>query len=201
MIIKFRELQSLVGSRPFSLAQLSSLSGTKRSHLAVDAHRWIRQGDVLRLRPGVFVASRVEVHPYALANAMSGPSYVTELTAMAFHGLIPEAVTTIISAHTKARKIWKNTLGRFEFRQIHPDLFFGFDRVTIGQTEPAVAGAEKAVLDYFYFRRRRWPPERIEAELRPEVNATFNWDIFGKWARSFPAWVLAAARSFEAVCR
>ena len=62
--------------------------------------RWTSQGLLIRLRKGYYTFPEYTGLPdysYYFANRMYFPSYVSLHTALAFYGMIPEAVTQITS--------------------------------------------------------------------------------------------------------
>ena len=59
--------------------------------------RMLESDDLISLRRGLY-ASRRDLDPHTLAGPIYGPSYLSFETALAWHGMIPEAVTEITSA-------------------------------------------------------------------------------------------------------
>jgi hypothetical protein len=69
--------------------------------------------------------------------------------------MIPEAVPVTTSV-TTARPVHIDTpLGRYTYRHVRPEVFFGYDRVSLPQTQEALlADPAKALLDLVYFTPR-----------------------------------------------
>jgi predicted transcriptional regulator of viral defense system len=96
---------------------------------------------------------KVRPHPFLVANRMVRGSYVSLQSALAYYSLIPEyvAVTTCVTTARPAR--WETPLGAYVFRDIKPDLFYGYLRIDLGGGQHAfVASPEKALLDLVYLQ-------------------------------------------------
>lgn len=83
-------------------------------------HRASQAGEILRLKPGLFVLAppfrKTEPHPFVLAAALHAPSHVSLESALAFHGLIPEAVYQVASVTVARSREFTTPLGVFSFR-------------------------------------------------------------------------------------
>ncbi len=109
--------------------------------------RMIHAGQLLRLRRGLY-ATRRDIHPYGLAASIYGPSYVSFETALAFHGLVPEASREITSATLKRNREFENVFGRYRYRHVPRRVFpVGIERVTEGGIPFLIASPTKALCD------------------------------------------------------
>ena len=85
-------------------------------------HRAARQGEVLRLKPGYYCLAaglrRRHPHPFVVAGILHYPSQVSVESALAFWGLIPEAVHHVASVTRQRSRTFTTSLGRFEFRRV-----------------------------------------------------------------------------------
>jgi hypothetical protein len=88
-------------------------------------HRAVEHGEVLRLKPGLYLLSadlrRSEPHPYTLASMLVWPSHVSLQTALAYHGLIPEAVYQVASVTPGRSRTFDTPAGRFTFQRVPAD--------------------------------------------------------------------------------
>jgi predicted transcriptional regulator of viral defense system len=114
--------------------------------------RWKASGKVVQLRRNVYVLAapwrRVEPHPFLIANELHPPSYVSLQSALAHHGLIPEAVPVTTSVTTSRPATIDTPLGRHIYQHVRPEAFFGYQRVAVTRGQDAlVADAAKALLD------------------------------------------------------
>ncbi len=87
---------------------------------------------------------------YLAANRMYSPSYVSFESALSYYQLIPEGVFSITSVSTLLTKSFDTPLGRFVFRHLRPELFFGYRLVAVSGQHIKMAEPEKVILDYFY---------------------------------------------------
>ncbi len=89
---------------------------------ALLVNRACRAGEVLRLKPGVFVLSptyrKSEPHPFVLAGILHAPSHISLESALAHHGLIPEAVYQVSSVTVERAREFSTPLGVFSFRRV-----------------------------------------------------------------------------------
>ena len=143
------------GNTPFRMRDLSSVF-PDCVNFATKAKRLVRDGDIIRLKKGLYVAStkvsRVELSPFLLANHIYGPSYVSMQTALRFYGLIPEIVYSVQSMTTGVARDYKNAIGRFNYIHVPADYYnIG---VTIKEENKAsfmIASPEKALCDLMIY--------------------------------------------------
>ncbi len=125
--------------------------------LEVQLSRWTKTGKLIQLRRGLYLLAepyrKKMVNQLYLASVIESPSYVSLEKAMEFHGLIPEAVYDYTCVTTKRPHSYRTPVGRFSYQHIKPELFWGYDSVTLDQSTAFVASPEKALLDFFYFQR------------------------------------------------
>jgi hypothetical protein len=70
--------------------------------------------------------------------------------ALAFYGIIPEAVTQITAVSTLKTAAFENDFGSFSYMKMKQDLFFGYDMLPLGERSIHIAQPEKAILDLLY---------------------------------------------------
>ena len=115
--------------------------------------RLVRQGILYRLKRGLYIKAEGIQNTYLLgkaANRLYGPSYVSFVYALRWHGLIPEHVAHITSAtYGKRRtKRYDTPVGSFFYQDIpsgaypHGVMLVGKDR-----TRFLLASPEKALCD------------------------------------------------------
>ena len=86
-----------------------------------------------------------------MANRLARPSYISLQSALSYYGLIPEHVASVTSVTTGRPHTLSNEFGRFLYRHIKTDFFFGFQDWQLSQTQSAfLATPEKAILDLLY---------------------------------------------------
>lgn len=109
--------------------------------------RMLEKGDLIALRRGIY-ATRRDLDPHCLAGSIYGPSYVSFETALAWHGMIPEGVSEILSATVKRRASFENDFGRFRYLTIPKSAYpIGIGRVTDSDAPFLIATPAKALAD------------------------------------------------------
>lgn len=85
-------------------------------------HRACQAGEVFRMKPGLFVLAapyrKTEPHPFVLAASLHSPSHVSLESALAYHGLIPEAVYQVGSVTVARSREFTTPLGVFCYRRV-----------------------------------------------------------------------------------
>lgn len=116
--------------------------------------RWAKKGYLIRLRQGYFTFSEYKSKPdYFLyfANRIYRPSYISLHTALAFYGMIPEAVVQITSVTSLKTESFKNVFGEYSYKSFKDDLMFGYElKPMAGNRAIQFATPEKALLDLLY---------------------------------------------------
>ena len=117
-------------------------------------YRWVKSGLLIRLKQGYFSFPEYISKPdfaYYFANRIYRPSYVSLHTALAFYGIIPEAVVQICSVTSLKTASFVNPVGEYSYKSIKPDLMFGYEQKPIsGEKMLNIARPEKALLDLLY---------------------------------------------------
>ena len=116
--------------------------------------RWANKGLLLRLRQGYYTFPEYKGKPdFALyfANRIYRPSYVSLHTALAFYGMIPEAVVQITSVTSLKTVSFTNDFGEYGYKSVREELMFGYDLKPIADGRTfQLARPEKALLDLLY---------------------------------------------------
>jgi predicted transcriptional regulator of viral defense system len=151
----FRELLELVGDLPLFRGSLLLAGDRDPLDVRRQLSRWKASGKLVQLRRNVYTLAkpwrRLEPHPFVIANELHRPSYVSMESALAHHGLIPEAVPVTTSVTTSRPATFETPLGRYVYRHIHRKAFFGYREVRVFQRQEALlADAAKALLDLVY---------------------------------------------------
>jgi len=127
--------------------------------------RWTRQNLLVKLRNSWYSFPEYLKTPntqHFVSNKIYCPSYISLHSALAFYGIIPEAIvqTTAVSSLKKAN--FENLFGSFSYQQILPELMFGSEQKTFLNKQSLVfATPEKAILDLLYL----YPQYNNEQEI------------------------------------
>jgi predicted transcriptional regulator of viral defense system len=85
-------------------------------------HRAVAAGEILRLKPGLFLLApefqKTHPHPFVIAAILHSPSHVSLESALAHHGLIPEAVFQVSSVTFSRSRMFKTPVGVFSFVRV-----------------------------------------------------------------------------------
>ncbi|MBN2242359.1 MAG: hypothetical protein JW793_06680 [Acidobacteria bacterium] len=85
-------------------------------------HRAVASGEVIRLKPGLFLLAlefrKTHLHSFVIAAALHSPSHVSFESALAYHGLIPEAVYQVGSATSSRSRVFHTPVGVFSFIRV-----------------------------------------------------------------------------------
>jgi predicted transcriptional regulator of viral defense system len=152
---------------------------------------WIRRELLIRLRQGYYSFPEYLAKPdFSLyfANRIYRPSYISLHTALAFYGIIPEAVVQITSVTSLKTANFNNAFGAYSYKSVREDLMFGYDLKTLadGRTMQ-LAKPEKALLDLLYLYPFYNTATEIE-ELRLDedyMQDEFNWELLQDYTKRF----------------
>ncbi len=109
--------------------------------------RMLESGELISLRRGLY-ASRRDLDPHCLAGPIYGPSYLSFETALAWHGMIPEAVVEFTSATMRRGISLENDFGCFRYLRVPAVVYpVGILRVTNSDLPFLIASPTKALCD------------------------------------------------------
>ena len=84
--------------------------------------RSVASEEVVRLKPGLFLLRReyrrTDPHPHVVAALLHSPSHISLESALAHHGLIPEAVQQVSSVTISRSRSFKTPSGLFSFQRV-----------------------------------------------------------------------------------
>jgi len=177
--MKWEELLQIVGDEPVFDSSVLLAGRESVENLRQQLSRWVKTGRLIQLRRRIYALARpyrkVEPHPFFAANQLRRPSYVSLQSALAFYGMIPEAVPVTTSVTTGRPESLDTELGRFRFRHLKSDFFRGYEEVGLGNGMSAfVSTREKALLDLLYLTAGSDQQAYLK-ELRLEIGEEFDW--------------------------
>lgn len=130
--------------------------------------RWTRQRLLIKLRQGYYAFPeylRQRDFSLYISNRIYKPSYISLHTALAFYGIIPEAVVQITAVSSLKTAEFENEFGMYSYKKMREDLIFGYEPKPFGDRTIQFATPEKALLDLLYLYPFYNTPEEVE-ELR-----------------------------------
>jgi len=137
------------------VALVSALSDYARPRDRIT--RLLRQGTIVRLKKGLYChAGAVEsgaLNREVVANLLYGPSYVSLVSALSIHGMIPEAVYNVTSVTTGKAKRFDTPYGFFAYRAVPAAYYWrGVElRRSASFSSFLLATPEKALADTAFF--------------------------------------------------
>jgi hypothetical protein len=185
--MKYNDLLSAIKSPIFSLNDLA-LSGHKV--LDYQLSLWVKKGHLIRLKNGLYAFNRdrEKLRGETIAFLLYQPSYLSLETALAWYGFIPEIVYAYTSITAKTTRTFENTCGRFIYRHVKSELFWGYVRMDTDHGPYLLAEPEKALLDYFYLNLARINSEQDFENIRlnrEEVGRTLDKGKFLQYLDAF----------------
>ena len=116
--------------------------------------RWTKQNLLVKLRNGFYSFPEYAKIPeiqYFVSNRIYRPSYISLHSALAFYGIIPEAVVQTTAVGTLKKASFENAFGQFSYQKILPELMFGYEQKPFESGRTILfATPEKAILDLLY---------------------------------------------------
>ena len=159
--------------------------------------RWCKRDLLVKLRNGFYSFPEYLKQPdlhYLVSNLIYRPSYISLHTALAFYGMIPEAVITVTAVGSLKKAKFENAFGTFAYQQIAPGLMFGYDLKPIAGGQALwFAQPEKALLDLlylypFYNTIHDMDELRIDEDF---MHLDFNVDRFRQYTHRFQSKALS----------
>ena len=152
--MKYNELTAAIKSPVFSRNDLA-LSGYQVLDYQISL--WVKKGYLIRLKNGLYAFRREmeNVRGEEVAFLLCQPSYLSLESALAWYGFIPEIVYAYTSITARITRTFDNAFGRFIYRHVKSELFWGYAEIKTDQGPYLMAEPEKALLDYFYLNLAR----------------------------------------------
>lgn len=158
-------------------------------------HRAVACDEVVLLKRGLYVLGepyrKTQPHPFAVAAMLYAPSVISLESALAFHGLIPEAVYQTASTTTKRRWEKSTPIGHFTYDCVpSSNLLAGVESIQLDEIFWSfVATPFRAITDLVYLRKEvQWKNDgmdflieslRIEADDLRGISLTRIDEIIG----------------------
>jgi hypothetical protein len=185
--MKYNDLVSAIQSPVFSRTDLV-LSGYKI--LDYQLSLWVKKGYLIRLKNGIYAFSREKekLRGESIAFLLCQPSYLSLESALAWYGFIPEIVYAYTSVTARITRTFDNVCGRFIYRHVKSELFWGYVEMKTDQGPYLLAEPEKALLDYFYLNLARLSNEDDFEQIRlneEQMRKTLDKDKFLKYLTAF----------------
>jgi len=161
----------------------------KKASFKQHLYRWKQNGMVSSLRRNLYELTfpkAYDIPDMFLANRIYAPSYVSLETALSHYSLIPEVSMAVTSITAKTTRRFKNRHGLFIYRSVKNQAFCGYTVENHNGFDVLIAEAEKALVDYVYFKASRGNKPDIEAlRLDKKKLAGLNRKKIEKYSRIY----------------
>jgi len=153
--MKFEELLKLLNGEGIFASSILLTGNVSKNVIRKQLTRWVSSGKLTQLRRGFYAIAQpyrdVQPHPFLAANIIKRASYVSLQSALEYYGIIPEYVPVITSVTTGRPEEIITNAGRFQFKHIKKDLFWGYQEIEVSiGTKIFIAMPEKSLLDLIY---------------------------------------------------
>jgi len=153
--MRYLELKDKIGSYAvFSLSDIRQIdSNFHRRRL----NEWQDKSYIQKIVKGYYFFTAAKINDsilYRIANRIYSPSYVSLEMALSHYSLIPESVYAVTSISTRRKYRFNTKIGRFYYRAVKPELFFGYKIIKDNENVYKIADFEKAILDFLYLNPR-----------------------------------------------
>jgi len=151
--MNFNKFDQLGEKLYFTLDDVCAIFGVARASARVACSRYVRNGLFIRVKNDFYVLKRnlkniSREDLLRLANFAQTPSYVSFLTALAYHDITTQMVRGVVDSACVKRSVEYDINGnQFNFYRLKQGLYSGFEKIN----NIFIAMPEKALLDSFYF--------------------------------------------------
>lgn len=148
-------------------------------------------GWLIRLKKGLYVVvtdigslTSNDISVYTICQALNKDSYVSFESALQYHGMFDQMLSTVAAVTFKRVRKYKIKDADVRFFKIKKELYFGFtqERADIGLVN--IAQREKALLDIIYFRSNQYYSSLVWEKLS-EYRRTLDFNLLKQYARKF----------------
>ncbi|MBI5152482.1 hypothetical protein HZA39_03020 [Candidatus Peregrinibacteria bacterium] len=168
----------------FTISDLKILLNQySREYLRLKLSRWKQKGYLNSPKRGLYMFMDAEFDEFEIASKLITPSYVSLETALSHYSIIPDVSAEVSGVTTKNTRTFKTNSSIYKFYHIKQALFSNFVHL---REEIFIAEPQKAILDFFYFRK----PDKDHLffeRINREIARGLNLKAMEKIANKFPA--------------
>lgn len=171
----------------FTLSQVATFFKDKKSAL-VYISRWLKNKSIIKIRNWIYISSdkfleyslKWQLSAYSefiSTNLVYTPSYLSLEYVLFENNILTENVYSFTLISTNKTAKFKNKLWTFVYKSIKKDYFWYYEVISSEWFTIYKASVEKALFDYFYFKRWIIWEESYFKELRLNLD-NFNFKKF-----------------------
>lgn len=168
----------------FMVEELAEALGLPLPSARVLASRKTAAGMFIRVRRNLYVLQErfqnlSQNELFQLANILQTPSYVSFLSALAFHECTTQVIQSVVeSANPIRSRSFETRTVTFRYLFCREPFYFGYTK----EKDFFIAEPEKALIDALYFQSlKRYALDESALDVK-----TLNWRQAEKWLRHYP---------------
>lgn len=120
------------------------------AYIRLKINRWKQKGYLTSPKRGLYIFANAKPDEFKIASMLISPSYISLETALSHYSIIPDISAEVNLVTTKNTRVFETNSVVYKFYHIQPALFSGFRHL---RDEIFIATPEKAIFDFFYFRK------------------------------------------------
>ena len=157
--------------------QLASLIDEDRAYTRKRVQKLVQQGWLTRIKRGVYVLSdfssrgSLSISHLAVVNHLVADSYVSFESALQFHGLFDQLLTTTTAVSLSQYQPVEIDGFTYVFVKTNPKYYYGWEEHILDGQRTNIAHVEKAMLDLLQFHRTVYSTDLVLEILRNHQEA------------------------------
>lgn len=168
----------------FGYQDISNALGITYASARVVAHRYVKKGVVIRIKPNLFVLAEKwnnfsAAEKFQTANLLQVPSYISLTTALEYYEITTQIQRNYIECIAIRRTSSKRINGlTIHFSKVSEKLYFGFEK----RNNVYIAQPEKALIDSVYLTSLG----RYSLDIAAVSIDRFNQEILTRMVEAYP---------------
>ncbi len=154
-------------------------------YIRLKINRWKNKGYIENLKKGLYVFTDEKIDEFEIAAKLIMPSYISMETALSHYSIIPDVTAEVTSITSKNTRHFRIHHTHYHYYHIKPSLFSDYYNL---QNDVFIATPEKALLDFFYFKK----PDRNDQffERLHAINLkSLNKKKIQQMSQKYPSWL------------
>ena len=157
--MKKSELKKLDNLIFFTKEAFRSLSKDNENTASKNISRWIKSGNLILLKNGLYTAklvyerySRNSDYNELIASVLKKPSYISLEYVLGLYDVLTQGTYPITCVTLKTGGSFVNKTGTYIYKHIKKDLFTGYQVKNFLEHQYFIATKTKALFDYLYYK-------------------------------------------------